>query len=586
MVSQTKKTTKEIANDKVERMMNGVSIWCSFYRANPHRFCKDYLNIDLKLFQKILIYLMNWSNYFLYIASRGQGKTFLTAIFCCVRCILYPGTKVCVAAKARSQSINVLEKITTILMPNSANLRSEIKDCSVKGQDAYIEFKNGSRIKVVTANDNARSNRSNIIVCDEFRMIPLEIINKVLRKFNTAPRHPKYLNKPEYAHLIERNKEIYMSSAWYASHWSYSKAKAFAANAVDDTKRYFICGLPYQIAIKENLLSAEQVADEMSEQDFNEMDWRMEMCAEFFNDTDGSLFNFEDISKTRILKNAVYPISPMGTSIDKRNKIPDLAPGERRIISADIALLASKKQNNDAASIMINSALPTLDNRYVSNIIYLENHEGLHTNDLALVIRRLFHFYKATDLVLDVRGLGIGVIDQILRPIYDPEYGITYSALNCCNDTTYSDRCLDKSAPKVIWAIQASSNFNNEMYLNLRERFRQGRINLLMSEFEIDEQLKDIKGYNSMSPEDKVKLQLPYIQTTLLINELINLDYEATGVNIKVHEKSGMRKDRVSSIGYNLWVVSQLEKKLKNKITSFEEGLKISSLCRRPSIAR
>ena len=471
-------------------------------------------------------------------------------------------------------------------MPNSANLRSEIKDFSVKGQDAYIEFKNGSRIKVVTANDNARSNRSNIIVCDEFRMIPLEIINKVLRKFNTAPRHPKYLNKPEYAHLIERNKEIYMSSAWYASHWSYSKAKAFAANAVDDTKRYFICGLPYQIAIKENLLSAEQVADEMSEQDFNEMDWRMEMCAEFFNDTDGSLFNFEDISKTRILKNAVYPLSPMGASIDKRNKIPDLAPGERRIVSADIALLASKKQNNDAASIMINSALPTLDNRYVSNIIYLENHEGLHTNDLALVIRRLFHFYKATDLVLDVRGLGIGVIDQILRPIYDPEYGITYSALNCCNDTTYSDRCLDKSAPKVIWAIQASSNFNNEMYLNLRERFRQGRINLLMSEFEIDEQLKDIKGYNSMSPEDKVKLQLPYIQTTLLINELINLDYEATGVNIKVHEKSGMRKDRVSSIGYNLWVVSQLEKKLKSKNGSFEEHFKISALCRKPSIAR
>ena len=72
MVSLTKKTTKEIANDKVERMMNGVSIWCSFYRANPHRFCKDYLNIDLKLFQKILIFLMNWSNYFLYIASRGQ----------------------------------------------------------------------------------------------------------------------------------------------------------------------------------------------------------------------------------------------------------------------------------------------------------------------------------------------------------------------------------------------------------------------------------------------------------------------------------------------------------------------------------
>lgn len=65
------KTDKEIANDKVERMMNGVATWCSFYRANPHRFCKDYLNINLKIFQKILLVLMNISNYFMYIAARG-----------------------------------------------------------------------------------------------------------------------------------------------------------------------------------------------------------------------------------------------------------------------------------------------------------------------------------------------------------------------------------------------------------------------------------------------------------------------------------------------------------------------------------
>ena len=68
MASPTKKTTKEVANDKVERMMNGVSVWCSFYRANPHRFCKDYLNIDLKLFQKILLYAMDKADMFYYIA--------------------------------------------------------------------------------------------------------------------------------------------------------------------------------------------------------------------------------------------------------------------------------------------------------------------------------------------------------------------------------------------------------------------------------------------------------------------------------------------------------------------------------------
>jgi len=59
---------------KSERLMSGVGVWASFYRANPHRFVKDYLGIDLKLFQMILIYMMNHNHYFMYIASRGQGS--------------------------------------------------------------------------------------------------------------------------------------------------------------------------------------------------------------------------------------------------------------------------------------------------------------------------------------------------------------------------------------------------------------------------------------------------------------------------------------------------------------------------------
>lgn len=58
-------------NDKSERIMKGVDIWCSFYRANPHRFAKDYLNIHLRLFQQIILYMMNWSTNVIYTASRG-----------------------------------------------------------------------------------------------------------------------------------------------------------------------------------------------------------------------------------------------------------------------------------------------------------------------------------------------------------------------------------------------------------------------------------------------------------------------------------------------------------------------------------
>ena len=47
--SMNKLTDKEIANDKAKRIMNGIATWCSYYRSNPHRFCKDYLNVQFFL---------------------------------------------------------------------------------------------------------------------------------------------------------------------------------------------------------------------------------------------------------------------------------------------------------------------------------------------------------------------------------------------------------------------------------------------------------------------------------------------------------------------------------------------------------
>ena len=569
MADNKKMTEKEVANSKAEKLMNTIAFKTSYFRANPQRLVSEYFGITLKLFQKVLIYCMMKNNYLIYCASRGQGKTFLVALFICVKCTLFPGSKVVVCSSTRSQGNETLLKIQDELMKMSPNLAFEIKDCAIGQNNAKITWKNGSWAKVCTSSDSGRGSRANVLCVDEYVKVDLNIITMVLRKFLTAPRHPKFMDKEEYKdYPQERNQELYLSSAWMKSHWGFDKLKSFVAQLLDDNKKYFVCGLPYQISIKEGLLSREQVEDEMSEQDFNQTIWDMEMGCMWFGDTDGAFFSYEDISKQRKLQTAIYPIQ---NANDKKTKIPDLANGERRIISVDVALLASKKQNNDASSIFINSALPTNDNRYIGNMIYTDNFEGLHTSELALIIRRLYEQYKCTDIVLDVKGIGVGVYDALCRDIPDPIFGVIYTPLSCCNDQVYADRCIDKRAPKVIWAIQATAQFNNDMYLNLRNGFQQGYINLLVDEFQAEETLKAVRGYSSMSQNDKTRMQIPFIHTTLLVNELINLEYEAKGTNVKVYEKSGMRKDRVSSIGYNYWVQCQLAQKLKKpKNTSFD----------------
>ena len=41
-----KQTFKEVVNDKAQHLLNAVALWGAFYRANPHRFAKDFWVTD------------------------------------------------------------------------------------------------------------------------------------------------------------------------------------------------------------------------------------------------------------------------------------------------------------------------------------------------------------------------------------------------------------------------------------------------------------------------------------------------------------------------------------------------------------
>ena len=267
----------------------------------------------------------------------------------------------------------------------------------------------------------------------------------------------------------------------------------------------------------------------------------------FFGDSEGSFFDFASIAKNRRIK---YPMLPDRLAVklgnDRRVRIPSKQPGEIRILSADIALMSSKKNNNDASALFINQMLPTKVGRYSSNIVYCDSAEGLHTDDQALMIRRLFEEYQCDYIVLDCAGIGLGVYDALVRDIVDPDTGEIYPAISCCNDPIMADRCTVPGARKVIWAIKATPAINSECAVLLREGFRSGKIRLLMTEYDGEQLLSDIRGYSGLNPPERLTLQMPYIHTTLLINELVKLQYEESNRNVRVFERGGMRKDRYS----------------------------------------
>lgn len=566
---QAKQIRKDPNAERIERIMEGVDIWCSYYRANPCRFAKDYLHINLHVFQKILLQSMSDCTTSVFIGSRGIGKTYMSAVFCVVRAILYPGSKIAIASGTRGQALNVLERIMFELKPNSPELAMEIdeKASKVNGTDAKIVFKNTSYIKVVTASDSARGNRANLLILDEFRLIPKDVIDTILKKFLTQRRTPPYSQltkeqkKAEYAK--EKNKTLYLSSAYFVDHWSYTKCVDTFKVMFNDQKKQFYCALPYQLSIAEGMLDPDSVADEMLESDFNEIKYLMEYCAEWYGTAGGAFFDYNSISKSRRIEHPMLP-TKLSTMLGnpQQLRVTDKSPGEIRVLSVDVALMSSRKNNNDASAIFLNRMMPTKAGRYTSNYVYTQNCEGLRTDDQALVIRKLFDEFKCDYIALDCNGLGLGVYDALARDIVDPDTGEVYPALSCCNNAEMASRCTSADAPKVIWAIKATAQFNSDCAIMLRESFKNGHIRLLRSEYEADESLKSIRGYNSLTPEDQLRIKMPYVNTTLLVDEMTKLECDENDGKVKIHERSGMRKDRYSSISYNNYVATQIENKM------------------------
>ena len=546
--------------------MNIVAERCSYYRANPQRFVEEFLGIKLKLFQKILIWAMMVYDAFYFVAARGIGKTYLVALFSVVRCILYPGTKIVCCSYTFKQGKEIILKITDDFMQKSALLRNEVSKTSTGQNDCFVYFKNGSWIRVVVAGESSRGARSNILIIDESRLVPQKIVDTILRPMNAAPRQPGFLNKPEYTHLKEMNKEMYLSSAFFAASEMFDKVKAYTANMLDPRLKYFVCDLPYMLSIKEGLLMRQQIENEMSEATFSDISFSMERVGLFYGSAEDALFDFRVLSKQRVLENSLFDLEFYRNNI---LKLPEKQKDEVRVLSVDVALLATRKHDNDASCLIVHQGIPTPSHNYIDNIIYMDTQEGLTTEELGLLVMRYFYQYECDWIALDSNGVGMGVADYLMGgDRFDPLYGISYPCLDCVDNPEMSERCKVKGSPKVIYAIKASAKSNNEMALALRAGFQNGYINLLINDNNIDEKLSKIRGFKSLSDEQQARMRLPYVQTSFLINELINLTHDTSNGLIKVKEKSGMRKDRYSSLEYGYYVIQQLNKKLKPKDTN------------------
>jgi hypothetical protein len=546
---------------KNQKLREGFKLWTSFYRENPHRFIEDYFGIKLHLFQKILIYIIFHVDFFMNLAARGAGKSWIIAIICCARCVLYPGTMVVLSSGTKDQARKIIAQKIFSLRENFPNLAREIRDIKTALNDSKVIFQNGSIIEAVTSTDNSRGTRGNVLVFDEFRMINLDILNAVLRNFATAPRQPPYLTNPKYSHLIEENKEIYISSAYYKNHWIYDKFKSFVGQMCRG-KDYFVSTSDFKLLLHHGLLSQKQIEQKMSEPDWDALKWIMEGETLFWGESEHAFYKLNDIQKCRTLVKPFYPLTNI-EFLDSKNKKKksNKQSGEIRIVSVDVSMIPGSKNDNTVFTFI---RLVPERGEYVRYVPYIESLNGGHPDLQAIRLKQLYYDFEGDYVAMDTHGNSLNLYTSCAKVLYDTDRDIEYPAWCAMNDEVKKNLALDKNALPLIFSISVvQREVNHEIAMFLKNCFEHKKIRLLVDEIRGREFLEDNKEYIKSSTEDKVNMELPYFQTTALVNELVNLEYEISSGFVRF-KKTSARKDRFSSLAYGIYYSKILEMELFN----------------------
>lgn len=560
--------------------------WCTFWRRNMHLFVRDYLKISLYVYQQLTIYLMGISNFICIIASRNDAKSFIIALYACCRCILYPGTKFRIGSSTKKQAkLIVSEKILDELCEWSSPLRNEIEDWSTSDNNIFVKFKNGSKITVFVANENARGLRSTAITREEFRQINKKIEDSVISPFQTVRNQPYMLN-PYYGEnkvLQEDPIDIYISSSWVDDgHWMWDIVDQ-AYEGMQKHNGAVILTFDESITLKHHLKTLKQLIRERRKQD--PVTWKIEFLNLRVKGSLSSYFTYSMLMNRQVSKHVFYPRTTLDYKLGKKNKyaIPKL-DNEVRIISNDIAFVAGDQNDNSVYSCIrgIPESITYENENHVVEVKqgfrrsypYIESNQIGDTTLQAIRIRQLYEDFDADYIVIDARNGGTQIVYSLQKVLYDEERGVEYSPLKCMNNDEYAKTCSDPSAKACIFVINATQNLNSDIAIAFRKNLTENRIDFLVNYNIAKEEIlsSNTEYVNSIDDDRLIDFERPFLETQAMINECAELQYEKmpqTGI-IKIHEQGKNRKDRYTSCSYGSYFFDQLELDLLSTSSDYD----------------
>lgn len=476
------------------------------------------------------------------VAPRGYGKTWLIAFLASSLCILYPGTKVLVVAPNADQATRIAEKIRDLAYENE-NLANEIKMTNARtyvsiGKDSSsCTFKNGSTVESV-AIGSARSRRAKLVIVDEARDVDMNILKSVVLPTRNETRY----NARTYKFEDFPSKLIYITSACPKSFAFYKEFEKIVQKRAAGDKRYFACVLHYKTPIFEGLTTEEYYEEERSS--IPETMFQMEYESKFLGSAENSVLPYDLVQSCRTLSN-VEMEQPKGSK-------------SRYIISLDIA--TSKAKGSDNSILMVHKFTEKKDGSFARKVVNIRSFNGVPLDVLAEEVRRYYHirFPNSEKIVYDARGIG----DSFDR-FFDKEWIDIISGREYPPLVVDDEPLTNPGAIQALHPFRAVNTLNQRIFTNLRVALEKKTIELPVSS-------RIIKEAQNSLPDDKRMDKYEFanfLEADALQVEMGNIVAKAGASGNVLYDvpRSGMHKDRYSSLAMGNDYISEIEKKnIKN----------------------
>lgn len=274
-----------------------------FLRSNIGITTELISGIKLWPYQEIVIKGMLNRNFCMNVWGRGASKSFSAAVFCFLQCIFEPKSKILIAGPTFRTARSIFNSIEKITESKGADLLLQAFGAKSKRNDEYDWSINEGSIKAIPlSGEKIRGFRANVLVLDEFLLLPEDIIKNVLMPFLIVPQDIKerisireqedsliaqgVLTDADRTVFKNTSKMIALSSASYTFENLYKTYKEWCDNIYskeETSATYFVSQLSYEALPVEMIDSS--ITEEAQNGGSSHASFLREYCAQF---TDGS----------------------------------------------------------------------------------------------------------------------------------------------------------------------------------------------------------------------------------------------------------------------------------------------------------